>query len=35
MWLGLYVRKSKQLLRDDKAVEQLENDHNHTTNHLI
>jgi len=35
MRLGLYARKSKQLLRDDKAVEEFENDHNHITNHLI
>jgi len=35
MRLDLDGRKSIQLLRDDKAVKELESDHNHTTNHLI
>jgi len=35
MRLDLHGRKSTQLLRDDKTVEEFESDHNHTTNHLI
>lgn len=32
---GLNRKKSKQLLRDDKSVEEFENEYNHITRHLI
>jgi len=35
MFLSLNVKKSIQILHDDKALEKFENDHNHTVNNLI